>query len=684
MVKTKAAGKAARVGSGATISVGGPGAQLRTYGNPIPYVAPGATALLLWILALLERLWLRQDVYAWYWSAFVAVLYGAMTWFAWWAARPRGPKVTLLFTGSIGFAGGWTWYLIGAEHQTWRMHVVYWGAALLSWGCCAVYLATKGTGEGHDRLEDLKGAVSKLRAVNEIETTPAGEIVAKYRMEPGTPAKELQGDADTLAALLPGTRPDGVRVIPSRDDATAGELRVSPVNRLARPAAWLEPSIPYGGTSAHPIRLGIRETGGWAEFWLTADRAGGRNAPIVAIVGMSGSGKTELLLLLLLECLSRFDVEYWYADPRKAGQMPPWVKRGAARWASGRQDTARMIHDFTADVTERSETLGAHGCRVWTPGCCWDKYGVRLRVLVVDEAAGVASDIERTLVNMAESVRSVGEVPVLAFQRGTGDRFPTSARSNFNAHICLGVEDENDAIHGGLPEDVLAAGAQPWLWGANEPGMHILAAPGVPKELRASSARTFDTREAAAAMAEWAERYIQAREQGTPPAPPAGDVEHRGRVPEVVDEVDPELAQMLADDLDVDADPALGDLGAELAAKLDPEDAAALARTGVDDDIPVPDPPAGDELIAIRPRMSPAAARRAVYDYVRRLGETDAAREFRVADHAELIHGLTGMRSSWMYQVAEEFTRDGPCGPAILRERGDREPYDIIPQPPQR
>lgn len=681
-MKTKLA-KAPR-GSGASVSVGTPVAQLRTYGNPLPYVAPWATALALWCLAVAERRLFRADEYSWYWSVLSFAVHLGLAYGAWWISRPRGRVTNVLATGGLLVAGSWTWWLIGKPptgELLWRPHVAYWMVAILVCGCSMMWSAFKGTGDGGDRLDDLKGAVSKLRAVNEIETTPAGEILARYRMEPGTPAKDLQQEADTIAALLPGTRPDGVRVIPSRDDATAGELRISPINRLARPAPWTGPSIPYGGTAADPVRLGVRETGGWAEFWLSADRAAGRNAPIVAIVGASGSGKTELLLELLQEILSRFDCEYWYADPRKAGQMPGWVKRGAARWASGRQDTARLIRDFAGDVDERANALGAHGCRVWTPGCCWDRHGMRLRVLVVDEAAGVASDIEGTLVSMAESVRSVGAVPVLAFQRGTGDRFPTSARANFNVHICLGVQSEDDAEHGGLPEDVLDAGAQPWLWGVNEPGMHILAAPGVPAELRATSCRTFDTREAAAAMADWAERYIRAREQGTPLAAPAGDVEHRDRVPAVVDERDAEVAAMLADDLDAAGDAALADLADELEAEAHPDDLADLAATGADDEIPVPGPPPGDEVIAIQPKMSPAAARRAVYDFVRRLGETGAARQFRVADHAEQLHTLTGMKSSWMYRVAEEFCRDGEHGPAILRDRGDREPYDILTAP---
>jgi hypothetical protein len=653
-------------GSGATVSVGTPMANERAYGNPIPYAAPGVIALVLWVLALLERLALRRDDYNWYWSAFVALVYGGLAWFAWWASRPRGPKVCLLFTGSTAFAGAWTWYLIGVPHQTWRPHVVYWGAALLSWGCTAVYLATKGDGEAASRLDDLKGAVSRLRAVNEIETTASGEIVARYEMQEGTPASDLQKDSAVLASLLPGTRPDGVKVRPSKDNAVVGELRVSPIDRLAKPVPWRGPS--GGRTAADPVRLGLREAGGFAEFWLTADRAAGRNAPIVAVVGMSGSGKTELLLILLQDLLPRPDVEYWFADPRKAGQMPAWVRRSAARWAEGKAETAKMVKAFADEVDPRSKALGAHGCRVWTAGCCYERYGIKLRVLLVDEAAGVAVDIAETLVNMAESVRSVGQVPVLAFQRGTGDRFPTSARSQFNAHICLGVQEENDAVHGGLPDDVLDAGAQPWLWGAHAPGMHILAAPGIPDELRASSCRTFDTREAAALMAEYADRFLD-QHLGVVAEPVEDDLEY--------DEAAATVAEMMATDLEADSDTEMADLAGEANGGLDAEDATDLRGVGVNDDIPVPDPPPGDEVVALEPRMTPAAARRTVYGYLCRLREA-GARQFRVADHIDALHTATGMKQKWMYGVAGEFCEPSDCGPAVLRQIEDRGPYELI------
>lgn len=665
-------------GPSAQISVGSPTNNLRAYGNPIPYIAPWAVALALFLLAFVERLTFRRDAYSWYWSVFVAVVYGTLTIGGWWASRPRGALTCTITTGGLGAASAWTWYLIGIPEtgfgHIWRPAVVYWGGAFAVCGVSMIWSASKsarGDGTGPGWLDNVGKAVAQVRGVNAVHTTPTGEVVAEYRMQPGTPAAALQQDADVLAALIPGMRPDGVKVLPSRDDATAGTMRLNPIDRLREPVPWPGPSIPWGGTAAEPVRLGVREAGGWSELYLTADPEASRVAPIVALVGMAGAGKTELLLYLLLEILSRFDTEYWLGDTRKLDQLPDWAVRGATRTAAGKRDVARMVRDFEALVPERAKLLGAHGCRYWRSDCCYAKHGIKLLVFAGDEFAGVASDLATTLTNVAESVRSVGMVPVLAFQRATGDRFPTSARSQFNAHICLGVQDENDAAFGALPEDVLDAGAQPWLWQANAAGMHINATPGVPAELRATNCRTFDPRGKAALMASYAEQYIAARATGaTPqdvrPAPDEaaeyGDTEHA-------------VAEMLADDLEADDDLELGDLADEMNAELDPQDAADLANVGPDDDLPVPGPP--PETIALPVRMAPAAARRLVYEYLLRLADA-GARQFRVADHIETLYEATGLKSTWMYGVAAEFCEPSDCGPAILRQIEERGPYDLV------
>lgn len=660
-------------GPGASIAVGSHGADVKAWGNVVPYVAPGAAALLAWILALIQRAAFHDDPYVWYWAVFVFLLYSALTGWAWWASRARGPKVCWLLTGAVAAMSVWTLYLIGIPELTWRPHAVYWGIAVVSWACAVMYLANKGTGDGQNPLDGMGKAVGEIQSVTvDSVDIKAGQVVANFRTREGTPASAIQQDTDVLATLMPGVRPGGVRVLPSKDDARVGQLIVSPVDRLATPMPWSGPSILSGGTAADPVRLGIRAAG-WSDVYISADPDTLRAAPVVAVVGMSGAGKSILLRIFTLEVMSRMDTEYWLGDARKFGQLPQWMKDGAARTASDPKSVARMLKDMRAEVRERSKLLGAHGCDVWTSACCWTKHGIRNRVIIVDEAAEVASDLDSVLTGLAESVRSTGQGLYLFFQRGTADRFPSSARANTNGRICLGVESEDDAVFGGLQDAVIDAGARPWLWGADQPGMHYNATPGVPDDQRAQECRTFDTRGRDQLMAEWAERYIEARASGTEVVPPPGPDEPAS----VEDDVDRELAEMVESDLEADTDQALADISASAAALLDPEDADDMQRIGDDSEVPTIPPPPGDEVIGLKPKCTPAAGRSVVRDYVTRL-RAAGVREFQVSEHVEAIADATGFGSRWLYKVANELCENGDLGPAILRSEGDREPYTIL------
>lgn len=698
-------GKTMPRGARTTITAGGAqGGTVRVESNAIPFLAPGVGLLLAWIMALTWRALFRDDPYVWYWSLLVALCYGLLTLFVWRIGQRHPLRVQLVLTGAVGFVSGWTWYLVGVQHQTWRPHVVYLFAALLTWGCSIFYLANKGTGDGgHNPLEAIGGAVAKIHAINSVHTTDHGEVTAVVRTELGTPAAALQRQTAELASAVPGMRPDGVRIQPDATDATKAIARFSPVDRLATPPQWPGPSILSGGTASDSVRLGVRASGGWSEFWLTAAPDKMRTAPLVAVVGMSGSGKTGLVKILGLEILSRLDTELWLADPRKGGQLAPWLKRGASREAYGRRDVAIMLRDFLAGVSERSDLLGAHGCDVWSSECCWRKHGIRLRVLICDEAAAIASDLPELLTNIGESARSTGSVPIFLFQRGTGDRFPTSARSQFNTHICLGVQEEADAVHGGLPDDVLEAGAMPWLWGADQAGKHILAAPGVPADERAIDCRTFDTRGAEQLMSDWADHYTAERaalDAGGPrPARTrkemelAADALAQGLVEAGVDlstlprvgvdggleygDAESEISDMVSEDLDADSDGELAALAEDMPA-ADPEDADEIA--GMDLNSPLPDMPVppGDDVVAIEPKVSSAQARAALYAYIVALRDRAGARTLSPVDVIEWVVTTLGFRKTWLYKALEQFEIESECGPALLRSEGDREPYTIL------
>lgn len=676
-------------GPGAQIGIGGPGGYVKAGGNPIPYILPWVTAAALALLAVFLRFTVARDQYVWFWSPFVLVVYVGLTYGAWRTSRARGPVHNALATGGVGLAGLWSFWVAGVPELTWRPWVVY---LLLTVAVCGVSCMFSAFKEGqpggpgmHDRLA---GAIGKLKALNEIREVD-GQIVARYEMEPGTPAAALQDHAGDLAATYPGVPPNGVKVLPSTDLATVGELRISVRDEFKTPRPDPGPSIQAGGSIADPIILGNRRGTAPLQLWLPGDPKTRRNASHVQVTGMPGSGKTVLLRRLMLEVLSRVDAEYDYLNPRKFHQEPKWVVNGSRVAFGAKKDIIRYLKEVRAEMPARSKLLGDAGYDQWRRGC-----PVKFRVTIIDEIAGVAGDVEDILVDLAETLRSLGWVLVVGLQRASHDRWPTSARSAFGTSICLGVKDDKDAEMA-LPEEALDAGAAPWLWQTDKPGAVYLCAPGVAKELWSDEARTFD--ENPALTARWAEHYIAAAAGGQSPAPVgaaavvplAGDVDDDdGDEEERVDERDAYDDEDQADDeLDNDddedenmadveeeverllADDELADEDTEIEPPLIPHTEAEVLGPV---EMPDPETAGGGMSLRLSPQMPPEEARMYARRYLAALFNRGTGRPvtFKVEYHSGDILAAVGYRSSWLTKVLGEFCAEEPAWIDQTDERG--------------
>jgi hypothetical protein len=702
-------------GTGAQFGISA-GTRAGGYGNPTPYLLPWATAFALLALAMLIRFGLARDSFSWYWSAFTLLVYGALTWVTRRASRARGPLTCGLATTGVALAGAWSWYVAGVGHLTWRPFAVYAGFSVVICGGSMMFSTFRhGHGDGDANMhERLGGAIAKLRNLNEIQAKD-GQVVARYAMEPGTPAAELQGAGPALASLY-GVAPDGVRVLPSKDNASVGELRISPTNPLRESPPWPGPSIRFGGSIMDPIVAGTRRGGQPLQLWLPGDAAVGRNASLIQVTGMPGAGKTEFIRLAVIELLSRGmpdEVEYWYGNSRKADQEPDWVKRGAARFERDRKGVGKMLRDLRDEAPERARILGEQGLDQWAPGC-----GLAFRLVVCDEFADVAPDMERVLTDLAETLRSLGVILLCGFQRASGNRFPTDARSCFGTHVCFGVKDETDAAMA-LPEEVLDAGAAPWLWTNKVPGMCYLSAPGVEEDLWTEDARTF--RPNRDLMARWAEHYLAVRAGQARPGRLLDDLQgDTDRLAETADQqrrAAPAAAAATGDsgdgeDLDVDERERealddvinLDDID-ECAAADEAQDVLREVADDVgdgdldeDDDEDMPARPlvptdcreaiavdhcepikvdGGGMRLSLSPQMPPQEARQHVRQFLAALREQGITKIKKEDVGGELLAAV-GYRASWLTKVLGECCAERPTWLRVTDERGW---YEIVGTP---
>lgn len=490
-------------------------------------------------------------------------------------------------------------------------------------------------GEFVEDVKSLKGAAFSKRPIDGAKAATA------VMVPPGRSFEDVQAQKREIASLL-DVKATAVRTTPDPDSERRGVISAVPVDQLRNPIP--DPGLAAGLSIADPIVLGLAEVGAPAEIILPGDPKVHRNAVgVMGVVGTSGSGKTELLLRFLKEATTRADNDTFVIDCRKAGQLPPWVKRAAKRFVDGRDAALDFLDDLERRVTDRTNELGRRGFKQWERGC-----GLQFETYVIFEAAAFIR--ESNIVDLSEQVRSAGMCIVLELQRATYDRLPTSARSNMKTWCVLGVQGEGDA-EGALPDEVAAAGAAPWKWRDANPGYFYLLWAGRDKNLWSEPCRSYiqDDKDRAAdvgALLGWNDQHAAAAPPVEPYNPPDG-----GQEP---DDGEPE-----------------GDEAPQVAPGVDPDD----PPDDVDPSEPITVPP-GMPRIPFedgRKKMLPADALGLLRSHVFMLVEAGAA-HLELSDLSDVL-AQTGLSASWLRNALKRL-----CDEGMLREPrpGERGVWRVV------
>lgn len=623
--------------------------------SPLPYVVPPAAAVVnLGVSGVLSHVWgAYADPTAWeaaWRSGVMLCCSGGVVWTTWLVGRARKLELRaaslLMSAGSC--AGLWVLTFRG-----WSVDSVT--TYLMAMGGASVMLATTKLlrGDGRDArpslFGDLSERVSELKEIGRT-TRPQivdGRIITEVEMKPGADFGELaKPGVRTAIASQHDVPVGGVRMVPDRGTPRKGRMELSPVDMLEKPPAWPGLSSP-GGSIAEPIRVAVYQTGRTVPLLLPGDPAAGRNAVgVLVLLGQSGSGKTELQLTLAAEARSRRDAHVTYIDGRKGMQLPEAFRRSMHTMICDAREGERYLDDLVSRVAGRAAQIGGHGHDQWTAGCpdC-----PRFEVVIVDEASKFIES-EETLVELAESIRSVGIFMLLGLQRATGDRMPTSVRSTVGGVICMGTKNTDEGARV-LSEDTITAGADPGQWGNKKPGALYAELPGIDPDDWSVPARTFRP-DRDAIVAELA-AYLEAASEPAPvPAAVPGEVVDQPTEPD--DQDDPECPP-----LDVDPDCAPDD---------DP-------RTPLE----VPDRPRIDLFV------EPATDRRFTPEQVRGFfrqaieqAHANGIRQVKPSSFAPIVEvvGEEGLKPPTITKILKELCQPGPG--QMLRRGSGSGVYDIV------
>lgn len=402
------------------------------------------------------------------------------------AGKARGP----LTRGLAGFttAAGGVWMTAATiagvtAEPLWWLYPLVAAPVAVSWNIKKLLRgqgddAHAEDGKWGELADDIKVLRSKIVRTRQVGATQK----VKLELPAGMTQAQAAADLPALASVY-RTPPTGMRMVPDPDDGRMVELSITPEDVLRITIPWPGPCAP-GRSISEPIVLGQYEDGLPMQLTLPGKR-GKRVVSHILLMGMSGAGKSEAILLLVTEVLTRTDAEVYYLDiGGKAEQTVRPIRSGLTKLVTNRAEAEALLEDMVDEVTERAEHLAARNLTEWQEGC-----GLPFRVVVIDEGADlVAGSAE--FVELARKLRSVGVVLVLAIQRATHNQMPTEARANFGTVLCFGVRRPADEGFA-LSDETIDAGAKPSAWANRKPGYSYLEDNGIDPMRYSVPARTF-------------------------------------------------------------------------------------------------------------------------------------------------------------------------------------------------
>lgn len=338
------------------------------------------------------------------------------------------------------------------------------------------------SGSGFDLLEKV-GLAGKLGKAK-VEPNRA---TAQVALEAGEHSNDDMAKALKLIASALDVRPEAVRYLPDPDSARRGELVVVPEDMLKETVWWPGPSSP-GGSIGEPVVVGVYEQGAPLQMWFPGDPEAARNAMMLLTMGMTGSGKSEGMLVALADVLTRSDVVVWASDAAKGTQtLGPLLP--ALDWAAlDMPSSEAMVEAVQAAIPARTTQLAEWGYKQWVPEV-YERHGMPYMIVVVEEAAKILRE-GVDLTGLVQEARSAGISIVLSLQRASHGQMPTDTRASLGSSWVYGVRDSTDAGFA-LADEAVDAGARPEAWKDKRPGYCYVCANGVPESEWATPGRTF-------------------------------------------------------------------------------------------------------------------------------------------------------------------------------------------------
>jgi S-DNA-T family DNA segregation ATPase FtsK/SpoIIIE len=284
---------------------------------------------------------------------------------------------------------------------------------------------------------------------------------ARFALARGQTIQDVISKLSAIESGL-GTFRGAARVLPTPDGlANRFELRILDKDPHADAITWPGPSAT---SITEPIDLGPFEDATPAKVLFLRRHC--------LFGGVSGSGKSGGLNVLMGNLTACADVVIWAIDLKRGMELGPWASC-IGRLATTPAEARALLADAVAILEARASFLAATGRRVWDPSP-----GMPALVIIVDEYAELAEAAPEATTDadsIARRGRAVAVTLVAATQRPTQKAMGQGAlRSQMDVRICFRVRERKD-VDLILGQGMLTAG-----WHAhslNAPGKFLISAP---------------------------------------------------------------------------------------------------------------------------------------------------------------------------------------------------------------
>lgn len=319
----------------------------------------------------------------------------------------------------------------------------------------------------------LEGSNLRVKSHDENRVNGALELAAGEHT-----VKDAQGVREKLAGAV-GVPANRVTMVEDDEDPNLVHTTIMRRDVLKQVVAWPGPSRP-GATVFEPYNMGVCSDGSVSEKYV-AMREGAEHE---LQMGTTGSGKTSGSLVEVAEAMSRRESATIVIDFVKGIMNFGCLADGLSKFIIDRKTAEKFFRSLPKVIAARGNFLGARKYKAWEPGC-----GLTFLTVQVEEASFLVEF--DNIDEVAKAARQVGIRLVWSTQRSIHTEMSTTLRAMLTSTTCYGVGDDFDS--GILPEEVEAAGADPFKWKNTRRGYHYFVQGGmdVPMQVKAMPRRQY-------------------------------------------------------------------------------------------------------------------------------------------------------------------------------------------------